>query len=269
MAALPPLLSLLLAGAPAPGDTTAPEPDAEATGPGDATDAKPAEKEKPSPRESLAEQRGARRRAWWSVGLPLPPTARRFIVGVEGVLAQAPPLRPTIVHLDPRALGRTVAMGGFGVFGRYRAFPMVGIEATVRSGSLRYADGRDDSVVSQDNVLADVGVLMYLARGEVAQFAVDAGLGGMWSRIHYEPDDGPDGTHTLGSGLVRVGADAEFLVKRVAFVLSLRGLGVFTTPARAKASGGLFEGSSAAVRRAPVPALQTWLVASAGLGYRF
>ena len=68
---------------------------------------------------------------------------------------------------------------------------------------------------------------------------------------------------------MRVGADAEFLVKRIAFTLSLRTLGMFTDPARAKASGALFEGTALELREAPVPRMQTWLVGSAGIGYRF
>lgn len=219
--------------------------------------------------ETGPNNRAARRRAWWSVGPEEGPPKRRFLIGVEGLIAQAPPLRPTVIKLDPRSLGRTVAMGGIGIFGRYRPVPIVAIEATVRSASLRYSDPNEDTVVSQDHVLADVGVLLYLARGEVAQFAFDAGLGGAWGRIAYEPASGDEGSQTLGSGLVRVGADAEFLVKRVAFILSLRTVGIFTDPSRAKARGALFEGTNAAVRRVPVPALQTWLVGSAGVGYRF
>lgn len=213
--------------------------------------------------------RAARWRQRWSVGLAEGAKPRRFIVAVEGLIAQAPPLRPTITKLDPRATGRTVARGGIGLFGRYRPVPLIGIELGVRSASLRYADGDDDGVVSEDHVLADAGVLLYLARGEIAQFAFDAGFGGAWGRIAYEPASGKHGSHSYGSGLVRVGVDAEFLLKRIAFVLSLRTFGVITDDKRAKARGPIFEGTSAQVQRLPVARLQTWLVASAGIGYRF
>ena len=208
----------------------------------------PEEPEEPEPDEP-------QQKKWWKRSPEEEPGAKRrkFLVGVEGLIAQAPPLRPTIIDLDPRFLGRTVALGGLGLFGRYRPVPLIGIEAGVRSASLRYADRDSDGVTSQDNVLADVGVLLYVARGEVAQFAFDAGIGGAWGRIAYEPASGEDGTQTYGSGLVRVGADAEFLVKRIAFTLSLRTLGMFTDPARAKASGALFEGTALELREAPVP----------------
>jgi len=292
MGLLPPLCSLLLAGtladpASAPREVATSEPASpqaaapqSTPAPAPSEPAAPAVADKPDTRsptaqaaaaraDTRAETRAAQWRTRWSAVPATVPTSRRFMIGVEGLIAQAPPLRPTVVRLDPRSQGRTVALGGLGAFGRYRPIPLIGVEIGVRSSSLRYADADDDSVVSEDHVLADAGVLLYLARGEIAQFAFDAGAGGSFTRIGYETASSGDGTHTLGSGLVRVGADAEFLVKRVAFVLSLRMVGQFTDPARAKARGALFEGASAAVQRAPVPSRQTWLVASAGIGYRF
>src|SRR5690606_38864063 len=184
----------------------------------------------------------------------------------EGVVVQAPPLRPQIVRFDPRFLGRSVSLGGLGLLGRLRLHPRIAVETTVRSGSVRYAGRGDDSsaVVSQDQVMADLGVLLYVARGDMAQLAFDAGLGGMGTRVVYELDR--EGTQLFGSGLVRVGADAEFLVKRIAFVISVRSYGVFTGRDRVSNEGPLLEGKELA---APVPALQTFLVGSPGIGYRF
>ncbi|MEM7159252.1 MAG: hypothetical protein AAF799_40820 [Myxococcota bacterium] len=196
---------------------------------------------------------------------------RRFMVGLEGVVLQAPPLRPDAVRFDSRFIGRSVSMGGLGLLARYRVHPRIALETSVRSGSARY-DGRDEgdeeagssNVVSHDQVMADVGVLLFVARGETAHLAFDAGLGGMGSSVDYELDRG--GTQTFGSGLVRIGADLEFLVKRIAFVVSIRAVGVFTDLDRVRNEGPAFEGRDLP---APVPALQTMLVGAAGVAYRF
>ena len=194
------------------------------------------------------------------------PLDRRFILGIEGVVIQAPPLRPDIVRFDPRFIGRSVSLAGLGLVARMRLHPRIGIEAVVRSGSVRYAsrEGENDDVVSQDQVMADLGVLLFVAQGEIAQLAFDAGLGGMGTRISYELER--EGTQLFGSGLVRVGADAEFLVKRIAFVVSGRAYGVFTDRDRVRNRGDLLDGTTA---RSPVPALQTYLVGSGGIAYRF
>ncbi|MCA9712198.1 MAG: hypothetical protein KDK70_40555, partial [Myxococcales bacterium] len=194
------------------------------------------------------------------------PLERRFILGIEGVVIQAPPLRPDVVHFDPRFIGRSVSLSGLGLLARLRLHPRIGVEAVVRSGSVRYAsrEGEDEAVVSQDQVMADLGVLLFVARGDVAHLGFDAGLGGLGTRVSYELSR--TGTQLFGSGLVRVGADAEFLVKRVAFVLSLRAYGVFTDPDRVRNRGELLADK---VVRSPVPALQTYLVASGGIAYRF
>ncbi len=209
--------------------------------------------------------RGPRRGLSWSrANDPVP--ERRFLLGLEGVVVQAPPLRPEIVRFDARFLGRSVSLGGLGILGRLQLHPHIALEATVRSGSVRYA-GREDEegpVVSQDQVMGDLGVLLYLARGDIAQLAFDAGVGGMGSRIVYESDR--KGTQMFGSGLVRVGADAEFLFERIAFVVSVRSYGVFTDRDRVSNRGALLEGKTLL---APVPTLQTFLVASAGVAYRF
>jgi hypothetical protein len=208
---------------------------------------------------------GARRgMSWKRADEPVP--ERRFLLGVEGVVMQAPPLRPEIVRFDPRFLGRSASLGGLGLLGRLQLHPRIGIEAGVRSGSVRYAGrGEEDGpVISQDQVMADVGVLLYVARGDIAQLAFDAGVGGMGTRVVYELDR--EGTQLFGSGLVRVGADVEFLVNRIAFVLSVRSYGVLTDRDRVRERGALLEGKGL---RAPVPTLQTFLVASAGIAYRF
>ncbi|MEX1362643.1 MAG: hypothetical protein AB1Z98_05915 [Nannocystaceae bacterium] len=191
---------------------------------------------------------------------------RRFMLGLEGVVMQAPPLRPEVVGFDPRFLGRSVTMGGLGLFGRLRLHPRIAVEATVRSGSARYVgrETEDADVVSHDQVMADAGVLLFVAQGRMVQLAFDAGIGGMGTRVEYELSR--EGTQLFGSGLVRVGADAEFLVKRIAFVVSVRAVGVFTGLDRVRNRGALLEGRSV---RAPVPALQTMLVGTAGVAYRF
>lgn len=208
---------------------------------------------------------GARRgMSWKRADEPVP--ERRFLLGVEGVVMQAPPLRPEIVRFDPRFLGRSASLGGLGLLGRLQLHPRIGIEAGVRSGSVRYAErGEEDGpVVSQDQVMADVGVLLYVARGDVAQLAFDAGVGGMGTRVVYELER--EGTQLFGSGLVRVGADVELLIKRIAFVLSVRSYGVLTDRDRVRQRGALLEGKTLL---APVATLQTYLVVSGGIAYRF
>jgi hypothetical protein len=202
--------------------------------------------------------------SWSRADDPVP--ERRFLLGVEGVVVQAPPLQPQVVRFDPRFLGRSTSLGGIGLLGRLQLHPRIGVEAVVRSGSVRYA-GREDeggAVVSQDQVMADLGVLLYVARGDIAQLAFDAGLGGMGTRVRYEL--GREGTQLYGSGLVRVGADVEFLTKRIAFVVSVRSYGVVTDRERVRQRGALLEGRAP---RAPVATLQTFMVASAGVAYRF
>jgi hypothetical protein len=209
------------------------------------------------------------RRRFWEIDPedPAGVTQRRFMIGLEGVVMQAPALRAEVVFLDPRFVPRGVAMGGLGLFGRFRARPLVGFDVNVRSGSVRYRDRDREDAVSHDLIATDLGVLLYLGRGQVAQFAASGGIGGTYNRVRYELEQGPDGTQEWGSGFVRVGAEAEFLIKRVAFIMSLRSYGVFTARDSVKNSGELFEGSE--TRGAPVPTLQTHLVGSAGIAFRF
>ena len=186
---------------------------------------------------------------------------RRFLLGLEAVAIQVPALRPTVVTLDPRRVGSTVALGGVGLFGRFRANRWVGVDLNVRSGSVRYRLD-DDDVVSQDLILSEAGVLLYLASGEVGQFALDTGVGGVYNRVRYELEN--TGTQHYGSALFRLGASAEFLTKRVAFLLTLRAYGVLTTTAGARNVGDL--GNAPGL---PVARFQTYVSASAGVAYRF
>lgn len=195
-----------------------------------------------------------------------PPRRRRWLVGVEATALQVPVLRPTVVTLDPRSTGGSTPMGGAGIFGRFRPVPLVGVELSVRSASGRYKDEATSDVASTLLLLSEASVYLYLARGEVAQFALDAGMGGIYNRTRYEVGD-QDGTQAWGSGFVRLGADAEFIVKRIAFVLALRGYGVFTDTSRVNNQGGLF--SSAPDARAPVTTYQTYVSVTGGLAYRF
>ncbi|MEM6296357.1 MAG: hypothetical protein AAGA54_34115 [Myxococcota bacterium] len=198
-----------------------------------------------------------------------PPDGRAFAVGVEGAVLTTPPLRTRAVYIDPRFVGRSMALGGLGVFGRYRPSEFIGFDASLRTGSVRLRAEDSDTTVSSDQVMAEGAALLYLGRGEVSQFALSGGVGGLFHRVRYELDSGVDGTQTFGAFTVRVGAEAEFLVNRIAFVLSFRTYGVATPRSRANATGALFENSSAAERRAPVATFQTYLAGSAGIAYRF
>ncbi len=195
-----------------------------------------------------------------------PGDGRKFLVGIEGVVMQAPVLRTTAAQLDPRFIGRSVVMGGLGILGRYRPVPVIGLDLSVRSGSLRYTDRDDESLIATDHVMAEAGVLVYLIRAESTQLAIDGGLGGAFNRVEYELVDRPKGVQTFGSGLVRAGADVEFSFKRIAVLLSLRSYGVFTDRDRVRNRGELLEGTNA---RGPLPTMSTWLVGSAGIAYRF
>ena len=190
------------------------------------------------------------------------------MIGIEAVGMQLPPLRTAVVDLDPRFLGDSVALGGAGVFARYRPVPLVGFDVGVHSGSVRYRDRDDDQNVSQDVVMAEAGVLLYLARGELGQFALDGGLGGAWNRVGFDLGE-LEGTQQFGTGFVRGGVNAEFLVKRVAFILSLRTYGVFTDRDAVRNKGELMDRVNEEARKAPVATLQTYVVASVGVAYRF
>ncbi len=204
-----------------------------------------------------------------ATGVSGPPDGRAFMVGVEGVILQAPPLRSRIVYIDPRLVGRSIAMGGLGVFGRYRPLQFIGLDVGVRSGSVRYKTQASETSVAQDQFMADAAVLLYLGRGKVAQFAVSGGLGGIYNRIGYQKSGGREGTQAFGSASFRLGAEAEFLIKRVAFVLSFRTYGVLTTRTRVRARGDLLDGRSGEDLRAPVPKFQTQISGSAGIASRF
>ncbi len=198
-----------------------------------------------------------------------PPDGRAFALGVEGSILTTPPLRPRVVYVDPRFVGRSTALGGLGVFGRYRPLSFIGFDANVRTGSLRLRAEDGDTTISTDQVLADIGTLLYLGRGEVSQFAFSGGVGGLFHRIRYDLDSGLRGTQSFGAFTMRVGAEAEFLVNRIAFVLSFRTYGVVTPRSHACSSGALFEGRSAADKAAPVATFSTYLAGSAGIAYRF
>ena len=198
-----------------------------------------------------------------------PPDGRAFALGVEGTILTTPPLRPRVIYVDPRFVGRSSALGGLGVFGRYRPLSFIGFDANIRTGSQRMRAEDNDTTISTDLVLADVGTLLYLGRGKVSQFALSGGLGGQFQRVRYELDSGLRGTQSFGSFAIRVGAEAEFLVNRVAFVLSFRTYGVITPRSRARVSGSLFEGRSDEDTAAPVATFATYLAGSAGIAYRF
>lgn len=195
------------------------------------------------------------------------PRARNFMVGIEGVGLQVPALRPRITTIDPRFLGRSVTLGGLGLFGRWQVAKIVGLELGVRSGSLRYRNAGD--VISQDMVMGEAGVLLYLYRGAIGQFALDAGAGAQVHSLRYELTGRPTGSQIVLAGLVRVGADVEVRLRRLAFTASLRSYGVISDVARTHTRGALFEDVSESQRRAPVAVFQTHLFGSVGIAYRF
>ncbi len=198
-----------------------------------------------------------------------PPDGRKFSLGLEGAILTAPPLRTRVVYVDPRFVGRSMALGGLGVFGRYRPLSFIGFDVGVRSGSVRLRAEDNDTTISSDQVMADAAVLLYLGRGQVSQFALSGGLGGLFHRVRYDLDSGKSGRQIFGAATFRLGAEAEFLVNRIAFVLSFRTYGVLTARGNTRNSGSLFEGRKGERLRAPVATFQTYLAGSAGIAYRF
>ena len=194
---------------------------------------------------------------------------RRLMVGLEGVAFLTPALHVPRVRLDPRYIGEATAAGGAGVFSRWRVADRIALELGVRSGSLRLRSEARGDVISHDLLLADVGVLLYLARGEIGQLAVDGGFGGLGQQIRYDIADGERGLQRFGAFTARVGVDLELLLRRVAVVASLRAHGIVSVRRRTAAHGPFFGGASEAERAAPVPTYQTYVIGSAGLAYRF
>ena len=90
-------------------------------------------------------------------------------------------------------------LGGIGLFGRWQAAKIVGLELGVRSGSLRYRNAAD--VISQDIVMGEAGVLLYLYRGAIGQFALDAGGGALVHAIRYELAGRPNWAPAKASAL--------------------------------------------------------------------
>ena len=197
------------------------------------------------------------------------PMDRRFLIGLEGVALQVPGLRPHVVTIDPRRVSNAVALGGVGLLGRLRVVDTVAFELGVRSGSLRYKARDSDDAVAQDLVLFSAAVLLYLVRGELGHLALDGGIGGIYNRVGYDLDDHERAVQHYPSGHVQVGIDAELLLKRVALVISLRSYGVWTPSDQVRNQGRLLREAPALDRRAPVPPLQTYVAATAGLAYRF
>lgn len=271
MAALPALaLALALALAPAPADDDAPLPATDQGGPPapvdtprrDGASEQPSTAAAPTPELDAKAKRRAR---WVEEGAP---AKRRFLVGIAGVLMQVPPLRLRAVPIDPRDVGRTVALGGLGLFGRFRPRPIVGLELDIRSGSVRYTRKDADVSVRQDQLLVDVGALLYLGRGDVFQLALAGGLGGMATQLRYDAFDAT-GRQRYGAFTLRVGADAEFLLKRIAIVLSFRTYGIVTDRRGAKSSGAVLARTNDEGRRAPMATFSTMLSGSIGIAYRF
>lgn len=200
--------------------------------------------------------------------LDLPPQSRRFVLGVSGVIVSAPPIDPDVVSLDPRQTGRTATLAGGGLWGRYRPVSMLGVELGVHTGSVRYRSNSNtsDLLISHTQVLIDGAALLYLGRGAVAQFALSGGIGGLISTVGYEQGN-LDGSQTWGSAVFRIGGEVEFLLKRVAFTLSLRNYAVLTKRDHVRNRGEFVMRS--ATRLAPVATFQSMVFASIGVAYRF
>lgn len=90
----------------------------------------------------------------------------------------------------------------------------------------------------------------------------------MFNLIRYEIGD-ERSTQRFGSGFIRAGVDAELLTRRVAFVFALRVYGVMTNPSSARNRGPVFRGQPTVARQAAVSRLQTFVVGSLGVAYRF
>lgn len=253
-------LALALASAPT-ADAAAPAAAAESPPPAAATT--------PAPRVDATaaggDARAQRRARFIEEGAP---AKRRFLVGIAGVLMQVPPLRLRAVPIDARDVGRTVALGGLGLFGRFRPRPIVGLELDIRSGSVRYTRKDADVSVRQDQLLVDVGALLYLGRGDVFQLALAGGVGGMATQVRYDAFEA-SGRQRYGAFTLRVGADAEFLLKRIAIILSFRTYGIVTDRDRATSRGAVLARTNDEGRRAPMATFSTMLSGSIGIAYRF
>ncbi|MGB1277947.1 MAG: hypothetical protein ACPG77_19530, partial [Nannocystaceae bacterium] len=196
-----------------------------------------------------------------------PRKTRRWLIGLEGVAMQLPTLRPRVLRLDRRFLGATTTLGGAGILTRFRPNPFIAVDAGIRSGSVRYRNDNDDTVISQDLILFEAGVLLYLARGRITHLAIDAGGGGFYNRLRYVSQAG-EGAQDYGSATIRVGLDLEILLRRIAFVASLRSYGVITPKTGSPPTGPLFADQTSELTP-PVPLLQTYLIGSFGVAYRF
>jgi hypothetical protein len=196
-----------------------------------------------------------------------PPRARRFMLGLEAVGLQVPPLQGTTIRFDRRFVGSTSTMAGLGLLGRFTPDPIVSIELGVRSGSARYQDSDRENTVSHDMVLTDLGLVLWLARGRVGQIGLDVGAGGAFNSVRYLlHGDDETSRQTFGTGFIRVGGSAELSARRFAFLFSVRAYGVMTDRA-SRNRGPLFEDDDGAL--APVTPLQTIVVGTLGVGYRF
>ncbi len=196
------------------------------------------------------------------------PPPRRFLVGLEGVGTQVPVPRTDVLRIDPRFSGDSGTLIGLGLVGRYRPIELISLEATLRSGSIRYRREGGDTLL-QDLVLADLGLVLWLARGKVGQFGLDAGWGGAFNQIRYTLGEDTS-SQRYGSATFRVGADVELRGQRLAFIMALRGYGVLTDPRAVSSRGAAFEGAAADDgARAPSAVFQAWVAGSLGIAYRF
>jgi hypothetical protein len=193
---------------------------------------------------------------------PAPP--RKFLVGIQAVGIQVPPIRPYRIELDRRFVGNTATMAGLGIMGRYRPVERVSVELGIRSGSARY-ELSDDRVLSHDMVLADMGLVLWVAHGKGGRVGLDMGVGGAFNALRYNL--GPRSSQIFGFGHVRGGATAELSFRRFAFLFAVRAFGTFTGGNSAN-RGPLFDGAGAEAE-APIPKLQLIVAGSLGVGYRF
>jgi len=191
---------------------------------------------------------------------------RRFLVGVEGVAILTPAIHTPQLRLDSRFIGESTNLGGVGMLARWSLVDRIALEIAVRSGSLRLRELARGDVISQDLVMADAGVLLYLARGELGRLAIDGGFGGIGHQIRYELGDGRRGLQRFGAFSARIGLDLELGLGRLALLLSLRAHGVVNDRRHALNQGPLFAGQQAPP---PLTTYQTYVVGAVGVAYRF
>lgn len=194
---------------------------------------------------------------------------RRYLIGLEGVGLQGPTLRLHVAELDLRTVGERTSFGGFGIMGRVAASDRVSAQLGVRTGMVKFRDGRQGRELRHSLTLVSAGAIVFVASGQMGRLGLEGGAGGMWNRLSYELGDLGAGVQRFAAFQTYVGLAGEFEAKRIIVTISLRSYGVVTKQAAAKVEGPLFEGVEPESTHAPVARLQAYLAAALGVAYRF